>query len=73
MDCIHTGGTKMIYAISILQNTVSLHENEIKRLESLDYELQANAVFIASEIRERRDYIYQLKKAISALNKQLKA
>ena len=58
----------MIYPIKILQNVIEEHSKEIAKLEKNISESFESTVFEEEEIKERKDYIKQLKEAIKRLN-----
>ena len=59
----------MLYSIKILQNSINTHQAAIDKLEKADAESMGDMYFIEDEIKERKEYIRQLKEAISVLDK----
>ena len=58
----------MLYSIKILQSQIDQHLNRLENLSHIDGESYASEIFMEEEVAERKNYIDQLKKAISVLN-----
>lgn len=63
---------KNLYAIKCLQSVIDTHQKEIEILskedaESYDAIIPSKYIFIEEEIKERKEYIEQLKKATKLL------
>jgi hypothetical protein len=58
---------KNLYAIKCLQSVIDTHQKEIERLCKEDGESYGATIFIEEEIKERKEYISQLKKATKLL------
>lgn len=57
-----------MYAIRLLENNIADHRKEIDRLENIEYETVSDGFFAEAEIKERKDYIWQLQWAILTLS-----
>ena len=58
----------MIYPIKILQAAIDTHQKAIDKLIATDAESMGDQYFIEDEVRERKEYIRQIKDAVSLLD-----